>query len=40
MKARQLSVNFASVYALGLLDQVRLIRRGPDGSGVPGRPPA
>jgi hypothetical protein len=31
MKARQLSVSFASVYALGLLDQVRLIRRGPDG---------
>jgi hypothetical protein len=31
MKARQLSVSFASVYALGLLDQARLIRRGPDG---------
>jgi hypothetical protein len=31
MKARHLSVSFGSVYALGLLDQVRLIRRGPDG---------
>ena len=31
MKARQLSISFGSVYALGLLDQVRLIRRGPDG---------
>ena len=31
MKARHISISFASVYALGLLDQVRLIRRGPDG---------
>ncbi len=31
MKARHLSISFASVYALGLLDQVRVIRRGPDG---------
>ena len=31
MKARHLSASFASVYALGLLDQVRVIRRGPDG---------
>ena len=31
MKARHISISFASVYALGLLDQVRVIRRGPDG---------
>lgn len=31
MKARQLATSFASAYALGLLDQVRVIRRGPDG---------
>src|SRR4051794_35967230 len=31
MKARQLAPGFTSVYALGLLDQVRVIRRGVDG---------
>ncbi|HKU60753.1 MAG TPA: hypothetical protein VJQ44_05995 [Gemmatimonadales bacterium] len=31
MKARHLSTSFATIYALGLLDQVRVIRRGPDG---------
>ena len=31
MKARHLSISFASIYALGMLDQVRVIRRGPDG---------